>query len=139
MTEPDRPPRILHVEDEALNRVLLRAILARATDPRLRSAILDEAEDLAQARAVLESEQIDLVLLDVRLPDGNGLDLVREIKARDPNRAVLVMSASVLPAERDDAVRAGSDGFVPKPYINAELLETMARLLRHVQPNDPAD
>lgn len=138
MTERERRSRILHVEDEDLNRILLRAVLARAEDSRLRSAILDEAPDLAQARAVLDTQDVDLVLLDVRLPDGNGLDLVKEIKARDPRRAVLVMSASVLPAERDEAMRAGSDAFVPKPYDNAELLGTMARLL-DVRGNDSTD
>jgi len=129
MTDSTAPLRILHVEDEDLNRLLLRAVLARAGDPLLRGALLAEAPTLAEARAVLGAGEIDLVLLDVRLPDGNGLDLVREIKGRGPKPAVVVMSASVLPAERQEAMRAGSDAFVPKPYIAADLLQTMARLI----------
>ena len=131
--ESTAPLRILHVEDEDLNRALLRAVLARAGDPLLRGATLLEAPTLAEARTELDAENIDLVLLDVRLPDGNGLDLVREIKGRGPMPAVVVMSASVLPAERQEAMRAGSDAFVPKPYIAADLLQTMARLIDSVR------
>jgi CheY-like chemotaxis protein len=139
VTEPDAPQQILHVEDEDLNRALLRAVLARAADPFLRGAVLVEAPTLAAARAELERETIDLVLLDVRLPDGNGLDLVREMKARGPRPAVVVMSASVLPAERQAALQAGSDAFVPKPYIAADLLETLARLLMAARGGDARD
>ncbi len=121
--------RILHVEDEELNRALLRAVLQRAPDSQLRSAALLEARTLAQARAILTEQTIDLVLLDVRLPDGTGLELVREIKARDPGLGVVVMSASVLPEERDEAIRAGCDAFVAKPYVPGELLDTLRRIL----------
>jgi two-component system KDP operon response regulator KdpE len=124
--------RILHVEDEELNRRLLRAILDRANDPRLRSSIVDEASDLSSARTSLFANPPDVVLLDVRLPDGNGLDLLREIRSLTPSPRVVVMSASVLPSERDEAVRAGCDAFVGKPYTAAELTETLGRLLSDV-------
>lgn len=78
--EPDRRAVILYVEDEAPNRALLRAVVARAGDATVRSATLLEAPDLATARHVLATEPVDLVLLDVRLPDGNGLDLARAIR-----------------------------------------------------------
>jgi CheY-like chemotaxis protein len=121
--------RILHVEDEPLNRSLFRAVIERAHDPRLRSAVLQEAADLGQARAYLADNAVDIVLLDVRLPDGNGLDLVREIKAREPGLTVVVMSASVLPDEREQATRAGCDAFISKPYGPRDLLDTILRLL----------
>ena len=125
--------RILHVEDEALNRSLLRAVLDRAGDARISSALLDEAGDLQGARRYLADHPVDLVLLDVRLPDGNGLDLVREIRERDRELAVVVMSASVLPQEREEATRAGCDAFVSKPYLAQDLVETIARLLPEAQ------
>jgi two-component system KDP operon response regulator KdpE len=122
-------PRILHVEDEALNRSLLRAVLDRARDPRVAGARLEEAASLRVARDFLAAHHVDLVLLDVRLPDGNGLDLVREIKASQPDLPVVVMSASVLPHEREEASRAGCDAFVSKPYLAQDLLDTIGRLL----------
>jgi len=127
---------ILYVEDEELNRTLLRAVLQRAPDPRLRSASLLEARTLGQARGILTEEAIDLVLLDVRLPDGSGLDLVREIKSRKPDLGVVVMSASVLPEEREEAVRAGCDAFVAKPYVPGELLATLQRVLSMAPSDD---
>jgi two-component system KDP operon response regulator KdpE len=135
MNDQAQPARILYVEDEELNRTLLRAVLQRAPDPRLRSASVLEARTLGQARAILTEQPIDLVLLDVRLPDGSGLDLVREIKSRDPALGVVVMSASVLPEERKEAMRAGCDAFVAKPYVPAELLATLQRVL----PTAPTD
>ena len=129
MTGETRPARILHVEDELLNRSLFRAVIERAHDVRIRSAVVQEAADLGQARAYLAGNDVDIVLLDVRLPDGNGLDLVREIKAREPGLSVVVMSASVLPNERERATRAGCDAFISKPYSTRDLLDTIRRLL----------
>jgi two-component system KDP operon response regulator KdpE len=121
--------RILHVEDEDLNRQLLRAILERARDPRLRSAVVVEAADIRAARSALAENIPDVVLLDVRLPDGNGLDFLRELRSRDRSPRVVVMSASVLATERDEAIRAGCDAFVGKPYTPADLTEMLGRLL----------
>jgi two-component system, OmpR family, KDP operon response regulator KdpE len=136
LNDPRQDARILYVEDEELNRALLRAVLERAPDLRLRSAALIEARTLAQARAILTEREIDVVLLDVRLPDGSGLDLLREIKSRNPNLGVVVMSASVLPEEREEAMKAGSDAFVAKPYVPADLLATLHRILQAPQPSD---
>jgi CheY-like chemotaxis protein len=126
---PDEPrPRvILHVEDEAPNRALLRAAVARSLDAAVRSATVVDAPDLATAREVLASDAVDLVLLDVRLPDGNGLDLARAIRDGAPPRPpVIVMSASVLPAEQAAALQTGARHFLSKPYVPAELLSLVA-------------
>lgn len=129
MIDAEAAARILYVEDEELNRALLRAVLERAPHPRLRSADLYEARTLTEARAILRESSIDLVLLDVRLPDGSGLDLVRELKSHSPDLRVVVMSASVLQEQRDLALQAGCDAFVAKPYVAADLLATLDRIL----------
>ena len=132
MPVADQAPalRILVVEDEAPNRALLRAVLGRARRSAIQAATLLEATTLAEARDHLAGQPIDVVLLDVRLPDGNGLDLAREIRtlptARRPR--VLVLSASVLPMDRTAAVDAGADAFLPKPFDTAELLDVIASL-----------
>ena len=126
---PDGPV-VLVVEDEEPNRALLRAVLARASDDRLRDLTLLEAPDLATARAVLATEHVDLVLLDVRLPDGNGLSLIADDGHRaGPEPRFIVLSASVLPAERATALATGAAGFLAKPYRPSELIETVADLL----------
>jgi CheY-like chemotaxis protein len=122
---------VLVVEDEAPNRALVRAVLARSTEPRVSAVKLVEAPDLATARRVLGSEPVAVILLDVRLPDGNGLDLARELRDRDgPDRPrVLILSASVLPTERVAALGSGADGFLAKPYRPADLVASVVELL----------
>jgi two-component system KDP operon response regulator KdpE len=123
------PLRILLVEDEAMNRTLMRAVLTRASDPRIRLADLVEAETLAEARAHLAAGAIDILLLDVRLPDGSGLDLARELVANDETRPrIVILSASVLPAERAAAIEVGCDAFLGKPYRPADLLDLLGLL-----------
>jgi two-component system KDP operon response regulator KdpE len=123
-------PVILYVEDEAPNRALLRAVVQRSADPTIKSSTLLEAADLATAREVLSREVVDLVLLDVRLPDGNGLDLARDIRQGTGQRPeIIVMSASVLPSERDAALETGARAFLPKPYAPSELLALVSETL----------
>jgi CheY-like chemotaxis protein len=119
---------ILHVEDEEPNRALLRATLGRSDIGVVRDAILLEAPDLATARRRLDEASIDLLLLDVRLPDGNGLDLARDLREgkAEHRPRVIVMSASVLPSERESALAAGADHFLAKPYAPAELIRLLA-------------
>ena len=121
---------LLIVEDEAPNRALLRAVLSRAADERVRNASIVEATTLAEARECLGASPIDVIFLDVRLPDGSGLDLARDLRERNGARpAILILSASVLPMERSAALEAGADAFLPKPYDPGELLDVLAGLV----------
>lgn len=124
---------ILLVEDEELNRTLVKAVLSRAADETVRAASVLDATTLAAAREHLRSAAVDLVLLDMNLPDGNGLDLARELAAGllpDGRRpAVVAVTASVLPQERAAATEAGCDDFLDKPYAAADLVATVARHL----------
>jgi CheY-like chemotaxis protein len=127
----DPPPVVLVVEDEAPNRALLRAVFGRASDPRLRHATLIEAPDLTTARSAIESHRVEIVLLDIRLPDGNGLTLAQELRNRPAadRPRVVVLSASVLPGEREAALAAGVDRFLGKPYRPSELVDTVLELV----------
>jgi two-component system KDP operon response regulator KdpE len=125
---------ILLVEDEDLNRALVKAVLARADVPAVREAAVVDAFTLASARQKLGTEDIDLILLDMNLPDGNGLTLAHELAEggmpdgrRKP--AVVAVTASVLPQDRAAAIEAGCDGFLDKPYAAADLVATVARHL----------
>jgi len=125
---------VLLVEDEEVNRALIRAILAATDDHALSSLTLVEAWSLAEARSSLAEREIDLVLLDVRLPDGSGLDLARELAARASRPRVVVLSASVLPTERQAALDAGCDAFLGKPFPVEELRGLLKRLLGNGRP-----
>jgi len=121
---------VLLVEDEEPNRALLRAVVARASGDRLRGVVLVETADLATARHVLSTRHVDLVLLDVRLPDRNGLTLSPGGADGANAPAFVVLSASVLPSERATAMASGAAGFLAKPYRPAELVDTVAAVLQ---------
>jgi CheY-like chemotaxis protein len=127
--DPPVSRRILVVEDEPANRVLLRAVLTRATTPAIRDARISEAGSLSEARASLIEDRPELVVLDIRLPDGSGLDFAREIGASPDRPAVLILSASVLAPDRDAALRSGADAFLGKPYSPRELIRVIEELL----------
>ena len=123
---------ILLVEDEELNRTLVKAVLSRSADPVVREAEVVDATSLAAARARLTAAHIDLILLDMNLPDGNGLTLARELSESDtPKPTVIAVTASVLPQDRAAAIEAGCDDFLDKPYAAADLVATVARYLTH--------
>ncbi|HEV7963677.1 MAG TPA: response regulator [Actinoplanes sp.] len=125
---------ILLVEDEELNRTLVKAVLARAKIDAVRDARVLDATSIAAARDQLGSADIDLILLDMNLPDGNGLTLARELAAGNvpAGRAkpvVVAVTASVLPQDRAAALEAGCDGFLDKPYAAADLIAVVAQHL----------
>lgn len=118
-------PTILAVEDEPLNRRLLHAVLEPA------GYRIVDAPSLAAARERLRDETPDLVLLDLRLPDGSGLDLAREIRATEATRSlpVLAATANVIPDVLTEAREAGCDGFLAKPISPGTLLTELRRWL----------
>jgi CheY-like chemotaxis protein len=124
-------PAILLVEDELANRALVGAILSRSRDPRVGEVELLEADTLRAAREVLATRRLDLVLLDIRLPDGSGLELIDEIAALPAAERprIVIMSASVLPQERETFLASGADTFLGKPCRPVDLIETIGGLL----------
>jgi len=116
---------ILAIEDVPANLALLHAILEPA------GFVVSDAMTLQEARRSLERARPQLILLDVRLPDGDGLDLAREIQAW-PNGEripILAISASVLPHEQADALAAGCSGFLAKPIRPTQLLTSVRGIL----------
>ena len=114
--------RVLLVEDDELNQALVRAILARSASPVLRGAQLATAGSLAQARVALAADAIDIVLLDMRLPDGSGLELAAELQHPSDRVPPAVIALSGAAAEqREAALAAGCAAVLGKPYSSAEL------------------
>jgi CheY-like chemotaxis protein len=115
-------PLILAVEDEVRNAALLQAVLGPA------GYRLVVVGSLAEARAWLADGRPDLVLLDIGLPDGSGLELARELRAESGTVGlpIVVASARVLAGDREAAEQAGCDVFLAKPLRPRELLEAVA-------------
>jgi DNA-binding NarL/FixJ family response regulator len=119
--------RLLIVDDHPVFRLGLTTLLQSVPHFSLLGEASTKAEAIAQARRL----RPDVILMDVRLPDGSGLELARELNQRRTSDAlrVIIMSASVLPEDRDAAAAAGCDAFVAKPFHPAELVETIQRLV----------
>ena len=112
--------KILIVDDEQLIRWTLTEAL------RGWGYVPVEAETVANALAAFEAEQPVAVLLDINLPDGSGLDVLREIKSRKPDSVVIMITANVLIDDTLAALRGGAYDFIGKP-INLEELQVTIR------------
>jgi DNA-binding NtrC family response regulator len=108
-------PRILILDDEAAVRTSFSFYLAR------KGFAVAEAGTLAEARQAMMSQSVDGLLLDVSLPDGNGLDWIREVREARPGTAIVVMSGIGDIPMAVQAMREGADHFVTKPVNMADL------------------
>jgi DNA-binding NarL/FixJ family response regulator len=114
--------KILVVDDHALIREALRSVLTELRDD---AAIL-EAPDARRAReCIRESPDLELILLDLRLPDSSGFDVLSEVRERYPAISVVILSAS---NDRDDITKAlnlGALGFIPKSAQREVMLSAL--------------
>jgi two-component system response regulator AtoC len=115
---------VLVVDDEAA----IRDGLARAVASKGHTAQV--AGGLAEARAKLRELDIDCVLLDVRLPDGDGLDLLREIRTRDGETPVIMATAYGDSQRAIAAMKAGAFEYVTKPFDLPLLLGAVDRAVK---------
>ena len=124
--------RVLVVDDQLRARQGLKALLA--TWPQLKE--IREATNGKQALAIVEEYQPDLVLMDVRMPEMDGLEATRRIKASRPH--VLVVVLSMYTEYAAEAIAAQADAFVCKGEPPEKLLETLTALTAASKPEIPA-
>lgn len=129
---PDAKPLILIVEDEAAIRRFLRASLP------LHDYRLVEAVTGAEALHLAAAQRPDLVLLDLGLPDLDGLDLLRRLREWSA-APVVVLSARERERDKIAALDAGADDYLTKPFGVGELLARLRVALRHATPQAAAD
>lgn len=120
---PRHRPDILIAEDEAAIRRLIRRALDRG------DYAVSEAENAAATLAAVQMRTPDLVLLDLGLPDRDGLELVPQLARL--GCAILVLTARDASAEKVAALDLGADDYVTKPFDTDELLARIRACLRH--------
>lgn len=127
----DLDPLVLVVEDEAPLRKFIRATLSSHQYRIL------EAERAGQVTALVTSHNPELILMDLGLPDGDGIDLTKELRewTRVP---IVVISARGREEDKVMALDAGADDYLTKPFGVNELLARMRVALRHAQGRAPA-
>lgn len=115
-------PTILVVDDELGARQSLEVILE--DDYRVLSA-----ESGREALEVLQRESIDLILLDVNMPDMDGLEVLRRIREQDEALDVIMVSALNLARKAVDAIKLGAYDYITKPYEPEDILSTVHRVI----------
>ena len=116
--------RILLVED---NQALAEGL---STILRGSGYAVDMVADGASAEAVAAAETYDLVILDLNLPEMDGLDVLRAMRARQNNAAVMILTARGAPEERVKGLDLGADDYLIKPFDISELEARIRVLLR---------
>lgn len=120
-----RALRVLVADDVAANRMVARAMLVAAGHQ------VDSASDGAEALAAVQREDYDIVLMDVQMPEMDGLEATRRIRALSGPQArvpILAVTASALPEQVTACREAGMDGHLAKPIDRESLLAAVRRL-----------
>lgn len=115
------PIRVLLVDDHYVVRLGLAASLN--LDPNIK--VVAEAESGAEVCGLYEEHRPDLVIMDWRLPNGNGGEIIRQLREKHPEAKVLVLSAFDSEETVFQAVHAGAVGYLPKSSRRPELIESV--------------
>lgn len=118
---------VLIIDDEEK----LRALLARII--RLEGITVLEAETLKAGGRLLDKEDIDVVLCDVKLPDGNGVDFVKDLKIRHPSVETILLTAYGNIADGVAAMKNGAFDYITKGDDNDKIIPLLSRALEKVQ------
>ena len=115
------PPRILVVDDKPTNRDLLAQLLRR-TGFKVKKAV-----DGEQAVTLCHTWRPHLVMMDIRMPNMDGVEATRQIKSDDTTKDIIIIavSASALEEERVSVLKKGADAFIRKPYKENVILEVL--------------
>ena len=116
--------KVLIVEDEPrMGAFIVKALTEQSYTVQL-------VRTCAAARDALAEDPVDAVILDLGLPDGDGLDLLRQWRATGFNEPVLILSARDAREDRVTGLNLGADDYLPKPFGMDELLARLRSLLR---------
>lgn len=118
--------KVLLVEDNHMNKILVREILT------LNGYEIIDANSGTEALKMLSMDRPDIILMDIHLPEMDGITATRIIKADEKNRSipVLALTASAMRGEEDKILSKGFDGYVAKPIEVKKLLEAISSSLK---------
>ncbi|MDW3219963.1 MAG: response regulator transcription factor [Acidimicrobiales bacterium] len=119
---PVAPPRVVLVDDHQMFRSGVRSELGE------RVTVVAEADDVADAVAVIEQWSPDVVLLDVHLPSGTGREVIEAVDAAGVDTSFLALSVSDAAEDVIDVVRAGARGYVTKSISADDLVDAIIRV-----------
>ena len=115
---------IIVVEDEIVNALLLQEML-KVLDVNI--LVLSSGNGLLET---VEEKDIDLILMDVRLPGLNGYELTKLVKEKHPNIPVIIQTAYAFQSDIEKAENAGCDAYLSKPIDKSKLIELIKGLIK---------
>lgn len=118
---------ILVVDDDKSTRLLLRAVL------EAENYTVTAAGNGAEALEIMDREHVDLVVLDVMMPEMDGYEFTKKLRSVDDNLPVLMISARQLPADKRKGFLVGTDDYMTKPIDEEEMLLRIKALLRRAR------
>ena len=116
------PLRVVVVDDHAMFRTGVKAEIGRSLD------VVGEAEDVESAVRVVLGRRPDVVLLDVHLPGGGGVEVLRRVHEREPDQRFLALSVSDAAEDVIGVIRGGARGYVTKSISGPELVDAVRRV-----------
>ena len=119
---PRGPYRVVVVDDHAMFRTGVKAEIGTAVQ------VVGEAADAGAAIATVLQTSPDVVLLDVHLPGGGGIEVLRKVHEKDPDQRFLALSVSDAAEDVIGLIRAGARGYVTKSISGAELIDAIRRV-----------
>jgi DNA-binding NarL/FixJ family response regulator len=126
--------RVMLVDDHEVVRMGLRTLLER----RERFIIVGEAGTIAEAVAVAHQAQPDVIVMDIRLPDGTGVDACREIRSEHPETRVIMLTSYADDEAIYGSIMAGASGYLLKQTRGQNLAEAIERVASGDSLLDPA-
>ncbi len=130
-----RPMRILVAEDNKVNQFLLLSLL------RKRGHVTLVAENGREAIAVYQDEPLDLIFMDIQMPEVDGIEAVRVIRQSEANSGrripVIAVTARAMPGDRDEILAAGMDEYLDKPIHTERLDAILGRFALVSEPGEP--
>ena len=115
--------RILIAEDNDSNFILMTYILKKYYQ-------YDRAKNGQEAVELVEKNNYDIILMDIKMPIMDGMEATRQIKEKHPDLPIIALTANAFDSDRQLAFEAGCDEFLPKPISSEVCLKTIAKFVR---------
>lgn len=126
----DTPMKFLVVDDFSTMRRIVRNLLKE-----IGHSDVDEAEDGAAGLAKLRAGHFDFVVCDINMPNMNGLEMLREVRADSALKGIPVLMVTAEAKKEDiiNAAQCGASGYIVKPFTRATLEEKLAKIIEKMQ------